>query len=201
MASPSGRVGEEDNSSSRGVPIELAATTTTRAGSKCSPTVAVVSTWRRSPGPRRSRSGARVRPSRASHRAIAFGRMRQVGRCLGALVAARSAGAALDARSATVVGDRVDRVELRPPVPAQLRLTASDFHAVPTRSGAAASGRPRCRADRPDRRAGRRRRTGGRSGRSTAAARSSRSASRRRRRRASGRGSRTAAPAARRRRR
>ena len=51
-----------------------------------------------------------------------LGPVGQVGRRLGALVAARLAGAPLDARPTTVVGNRVDRVELRPPVPAQLRL-------------------------------------------------------------------------------
>ena len=104
----------------------------------------------------------------------------QVGRRLGALVAARLAGAPLDARPPAVVRRRVDRVELGPPVPAELRLRRAPPSARPTRSGAAASARPRCRADRPGRPAGPTRRTAGRSGRSTAAARSSRSASRRR---------------------
>ncbi len=42
FASPSGCAGLADSSSSRGVPIALAATTTTRAGSKCSaPTLSI----------------------------------------------------------------------------------------------------------------------------------------------------------------
>ena len=53
--------------------------------------------------------------------------VRQVGRRLRALVAARLARAALDARPAPVVADRVDRVELRPPVPAELRHAAGDL--------------------------------------------------------------------------
>ncbi len=53
--------------------------------------------------------------------------VREVGRRLRALVAARLARAALDARPAPVVGDRVDRVELRPPVPAQLGHAARDL--------------------------------------------------------------------------
>ena len=48
----------------------------------------------------------------------------QVGRRLGALVAAGLARAPLDAWSPAVVRRRVDRVELRPPVPAKLRLAA-----------------------------------------------------------------------------
>ena len=51
----------------------------------------------------------------------------QVGRRLGALVAARLAGAPLDARPPAVVRRRVDRVELRPPVPAELRVAAGDL--------------------------------------------------------------------------
>ena len=72
-----------------------------------------------------------------------------VGRGLGALVAARLAGAALDARPAAVVGRRVDRVELRPPVPAQLGVGAG--HLQPGR----ADGQRRHRRVFPVRRIGR----------------------------------------------
>ena len=182
------RVGREDDDLGR---LEVLAAVARRSRSRRSPgRVASVSMRRtRAPVTSRAPEGDRLRP------------VGQVGRRLGALVAARLARAPLDARSAAVVRRRVDRVELRPPVPAQLASGRARPSARPTRSGAAASARPRCRADRPDRRAGPTRRTRGRSGRSTAGARSSRSASRRRRRRASGPGSRTAGRAARRRRR
>ncbi len=54
--------------------------------------------------------------------------MGQVGRGLRALVAARLAGAPLDARPPAVVRGRVDRVELGPPVPTELGHPASDLH-------------------------------------------------------------------------
>ena len=56
-----------------------------------------------------------------------LGPVGQVGRRLGALVAARLAGAPLDARPAAVVGDRIDRVELGPPVPAELGVRPRDL--------------------------------------------------------------------------
>ena len=125
FASPSGCAGPDESSSRRGVPIALAARTTTLAGSKCSRAVLV------DPG-RAGREAARVgldlADAGARHEPRPEGdRLRpvgQVGRRLGALVAARLAGAPLDARSAAVVRRRVDRVELGPPVPAQLRLGA-----------------------------------------------------------------------------
>ena len=202
FARPSGCCGLADSSSSRGVPIALAATTTTLAGSKCSrPSTSIqVAPVAR---PRASVSILRTRapgdePCAERDR---LGPVGQVRRRLGALVAARLAGAALDARAPAVVGDRVDRVELGPPVPAELGHAARDLEPGRPDRAAAASGHLRHRAGRPDRLAAPKRRTAGRSDRSTAAARSSRSASHRRRRRASGRGSRTAGRVARRRRR
>ena len=202
FASPSGCAGLAESSSSRGVPIALAATTTTFAGSKCSPPsrsiqVAPVARPRASVSIRRTRAPVTSRaPS-----AIAFGQwVRSVDALAPSLQPDWQVLRWTHGRRPSY-GDRVDRVELGPPVPAELGVRARDLQ----------PGRPDrerrhrrvlgCRAGRPGRRAGRTRRTGGRSDRSTAAARSSRSASRRRCRRASGRGSRTAARAARRRRR
>ena len=54
--------------------------------------------------------------------------MREIAGRLGALVAARLAGAPLDARPPAVVRGRVDRVELGPPVPTELGHPASDLH-------------------------------------------------------------------------
>ena len=90
-------------------------------------------------------------------------------------------------------GDRVDRVELRPPVPAELRVGPGDLQ--PGRADRQRRHRRVLGVGRIGRvaRQPRHAELRGRSGRSTAAARSSRSASRRRRRRASGPGSRTAA--------
>ena len=72
------------------------------------------------PADARARDEARAEGDR-------LGPVGQVGRGLGALVAARLARAALDARPSAVVADRVDRVELRPPVPAELRVRPGDL--------------------------------------------------------------------------
>src|SRR6185436_20165077 len=69
-------------------------------------------------------AGAGLQPGAERRRLRPVGK---IGRGLGALVAAGLAGAALDARATAVVGDRVDRVELGPPVPAQLVHPARDL--------------------------------------------------------------------------
>ena len=128
LARPSGWAGLAESSSSRGVPIALAARTTTLAGSKCSPpsrsiqVAPVARPARVGLDPADAGAGDEPRAERDRLRPVG-----QVGRRLGALVAARLAGAPLDARPAAVVGDRVDRVELRPPVPAELRVAAGDL--------------------------------------------------------------------------
>ena len=144
FARPSGWAGESESSSSRGVADRVRRDDHHPAGSKCSAPsrsiqVAPVARPCLSVSMRRTR--APVTSARPGDRLRPVG---QVGRRLRALVAARLARAALDARPAPVIRDRVDRVELRPPVPAELGHAAA-IPSPPTRSAAAASARPRCR--------------------------------------------------------
>ena len=110
------------------MPMALAASTTTRAGSKCSPPswsthVAPVTRPALFVSSRRTRAPV----TRRAPAAIGPGPVGQVGRGLGTLVAALLAGAALDAGTPSVVRHREDGIGLRPPVPAQPCVRASDL--------------------------------------------------------------------------
>ncbi len=128
MARPSGWDADADRSSSRGVPIAFAARTTTRAGSKCSrPSRSIQVAPVTSPAAFVSRRRTRAPVTSLAPLADRLRPVGQVRRRLGAFAAALLAGAALDARMAPVVGDRQDRVGLRPPVPAQPGVGPGDL--------------------------------------------------------------------------